>query len=118
MIQFRCWFCNRAFFKSDEFAGQRFQCTCGRRVKVPQYSGRSSKSLSFGEWLIEALVYGGLCATFAFGLSFVVISRAALFRGNFTPLLVITLSGFIGGALFGERALNYFGQKVRNRENR
>jgi hypothetical protein len=118
MIHFRCWFCNRTFLEPDEFVGRRFRCTCGRRAKVPRRSGRSSKSRSFGEWLIESLVYGGLCATFACGLSFFVISRAAFFRGNFTPLVVATLSGFVGGALFGERALNYFGQKVRNRESR
>jgi hypothetical protein len=118
MIQFRCWFCNRAFLEAPELAGQRFRCSCARLVKVPKRPGGWSKSRSLEDWVVETLVYGGLCATFAFALSFAVITRAALFRANFTPLIVATMTGLIAGALFGERALNYFGRKFRDRYKR
>jgi hypothetical protein len=114
MIHFRCWFCNRAFVKEPERTGQRFLCSCGRRAKVPKRPGGWSKSRSFEDWVVDTLVYGGLCATFALALSFTAIGRAVVLRGNFTPLIVAALTGLIAGALFGERALNYFGRKFRS----
>jgi hypothetical protein len=117
MILFHCWFCNRMFLEPPKRAGARFRCSCGRRVKVPKRSGGSSKIVAGADRLIEALVYGALCAAFALGFSFSAVSRSALFRANFTPLLVVTGGGFLVGALFGERALNYFGRKVRDRES-
>jgi hypothetical protein len=117
MIHFRCWFCNRVFMTAPERAGERFRCKCGHRAKVPRRSYGSSKIVAGGDRLVEALVYGGLCATMSVGLSFAAVSRAALLRENFNPLLVAGVGGFAAGALFGERALNYFGQKFRNRES-
>jgi hypothetical protein len=117
MIQFRCWFCNRAFLKPDEQAGKKFECGCGRRAKVPKRSGGSSKTRSLTDWIVETLIYGGACAVFAFGLSFVTITRVPFFRRDFTPVLVATLVGLFAGALFGERAINYIGQKLRDHEN-
>jgi hypothetical protein len=118
MIHFRCWFCNRGFMMSPERAGGKFRCGCGRSAKVPKRAYGSSKIILSGERLMEAVVYGLLCATFSLGLSFVAVSRAALFRANFTPLITVSLTGLIAGALFGERTLNYFGRKLRDRENR
>jgi len=117
MIQFRCWFCNRIYFKSAEQVGQRFRCSCRQRVRVPRRSGGSSKSLPLGEWLMEMLVYGGLCAVFAFVLSFTTLGRVPFLRRDYTPILFVTLLGLLAGAFLGERALNYLGQRLRDREN-
>lgn len=118
MIQFRCWFCNRGFYKPEEQAGTKFECSsCQRRNKVPRQSGGSSKTRSLTDWLLETLIYGGACAVFAFGLSFVIITRVPFFRRDFTPVIVATLAGLAAGAVFGERAINWIGQKLRDREN-
>jgi hypothetical protein len=117
VINFRCWFCNRAYTKPDDLARKRFACGCGRRVKVPKRSGGSSKTRSLTDWIVETLIYGGACAVFAFGLSFVIVARLPFFRRDFTPVIVGTLVGLVAGAIFGERAINYIGQKLRDREN-
>ena len=117
MIQFRCWFCNRGYWKPNEQAGNRFECGCGRRARVPYRSGGSSKSRSLTDWLLETLIYGGACAVFAFGLSFVIVTRLPFFARDFTPVIFATLTGLVAGAVFGERALNWVGQKLRDREN-
>ena len=117
MISFRCWFCNRAFVKPDEQIGGRFECGCGRRVKVPGRSGGSSKSFSLLDWLLEALIYGGAGAVIGFGLSVAILSRLIVFRRPADVIIAATALGFVAGTLFGERGVNWLGQKLRDREN-
>ena len=109
MILFRCWFCNRSYAKPDEQAGARFQCTCGRRVKVPRRAGGSSKTRSLTDWLLEALVYGGACALIGFALSIAIFARLPFVRRPAEVIAAFTL--------FGERGINWLGQKLRDREN-
>ncbi|AWM40267.1 hypothetical protein GobsT_12730 [Gemmata obscuriglobus] len=117
MIHFRCWFCNRAFVKPDEQVGARFECGCGRRVKVPKRSGGASRSLSPLDRLLEALVYGGAGALIGFALSVAVLSRLVVFRRPAEVIAAATVLGFVTGTVFGERGINWLGQKLRDREN-
>jgi xanthosine utilization system XapX-like protein len=117
MIQFRCWFCNRAYLKPDDAAGTKFECGCGRRVKVPRRSGGSSKVRSPTDWLVESLVYGGAGALIGFVLSIAIFSRIPLVRRPAEVTLAATAFGLLVGVLFGERGINWIGQKLRDREN-
>lgn len=117
MIQFRCWFCNRAYLKPDAQAGARFECGCGRRAKVPGRSGGSSKVRSPLDWLVESLVYGGAGAVIGFVLSIAVFSRIPLVRRPLEVTLAVTAVGLLVGVLFGERGINWLGQKLRDRQN-
>ena len=117
MIQFRCWFCNRAYVKPDEAAGARFACGCGRRAKVPRWSGGSSKVRSLTDWLLETLIYGGAGALIGFVLSLAVFARVPLVRRPAEVTVALTAFGLLAGALFGERGINWIGQKLRDRES-
>lgn len=117
MIQFRCWFCNRAYLKPAEAARSRFRCGCGRRVRVPRRSGGSSKARSPLDWLIESVVYGGAGALIGFVLAVAIFSRIPLLRRPLEVTIAATALGFLAGALFGERGINWLGQKLRDREN-
>ncbi len=117
MIQFRCWFCNRGYYKPDDQAGTKFECGCGRHVKVPKRSGGSSKAHSLLDWLVESLVYGGAGALIGFVLSIAIFSRIPLVRKPTEVTLAMTAAGLLAGALFGERGINWIGRKLRDREN-
>ena len=117
MITFRCWFCNRAYLKPDDQRGARFACGCGRRVKVPKRSGGSSKAFSPTDWLLEALIYGGAGGLIGFALSVAILSRLWVFRRPTEVIVAATVFGFVVGTAFGERGINWIGQKLRDREN-
>ncbi len=117
MILFRCWFCNRSYAKPDDQVGVRFACGCGRRVKVPKRSGGPSKALSLTDWLLESLVYGGACGLIGFALSIAIFARLPFVRRPVEIVAAFTLFGFAVGTLFGERGVNWIGQKLRDREN-
>ena len=117
MIQFRCWFCNRAYLKPDELIGKRFACGCKRRVKVPKRSGGSSKVRSLLDWFVESLVYGGAGALIGFFLSVALFARIPLVRRPAEVTIAVTALGLLVGMLFGERGINWVGQKLRDREN-
>ena len=117
MIHFRCWYCKRAIVRPEEQAGSRFACSCGRRAKVPRRSGGSSKVRSLTDWFVEALVYGGAGALVGFALSVAIFSRIPLFRRPIEVTIAMTAFGLLVGTLFGERGINWLGQKLRDREN-
>ena len=117
MIHFRCWFCNRAYSKPEDHARTRFACGCGLRVKVPARSGGSSKTRSVTDWLLEALIYGGACALIGFVLSTAIFARIPLVRRPAEVTIAMTVFGLLVGAVFGERGINWLGQKLRDREN-
>lgn len=117
MIAFRCWFCNRAYARPDDVVGMRFECGCGRRVKVPKRSNGSSKVRSPLDWLVESVVYGGAGALIGFVLSIAIFARIPLVRRPSEVTLALTAFGLLLGVLFGERGINWIGQKFRDREN-
>ncbi len=117
MISFRCWFCNRGFYKPDELVRQRFVCSCGQRVKVPKRSGGSSKAFSLADWFVESLVYGGAGALLGFLLCIAIVPRVPLVRRPVELTIAMTLFGLLAGMIFGERGINWIGQKIRDREN-
>ncbi len=116
MIQFRCWYCNRTHVRPDEHVGQRFACGCGRRAKVPKRSGGSSKVRSPLDWVIESVVYGGTGALIGFVLAIAIFARIPLVRRPLEVTIALTVFGLLAGALFGERGINWLGQKLRDRE--
>jgi hypothetical protein len=117
VIQFRCWFCHRAYVRPDEQARTHFECSCGRRAKVPKRSGGSSKVHSLLDWLVESAVYGGAGALIGFVLAIAIFSRIPLVRRPSEVTIAFTAFGLLAGALFGERGINWIGQKLRDREN-
>jgi hypothetical protein len=67
---------------------------------------------------LEALVYGGVGALVGFTLSVMIFTRIPLFRRPIEVTLALTAFGLVVGTLFGERGINWIGQKLRDRENR
>jgi hypothetical protein len=117
MIRYRCWFCNRAYLTPFARAGTRFRCSCGRPVRVPRRSGRSSKGFSLGDWLIESLVYGAAGALIGFGLWFAIFGRVPVVRRRSELLIGLTVAGLLAGVLFGERGIDWLGRRLRDRES-
>jgi hypothetical protein len=119
LIKFRCWYCNRRYSMSDERIGNRFTCSCERELRVPKRSGGRCRVKSPVDWLVEAVVYGGGGALLGFGLSMLILSRWRGVAGlEWTGWLVAghTLFGFLIGALGGERAIDWLGRSIRDRE--
>jgi hypothetical protein len=123
MIQFRCWYCNRRFAKSEDQIGQSLVCSCKQRLRVPKKSGGSSRNRTVGEWAIEFAVYGGGGGILGFFLAIVILSQMARFRfglgiGGWGLVLTLTAIGLILGGFGGERGINWIGRQIRNREDR
>ena len=121
MIQFRCWYCNRRYSKSEQQVGQRLTCSCERLLRVPKRSGGYCRVKSAVDWLVEAIVYGGAGALLGFGLAVLFLSQGRGFAmSGLSWVLVagLTLLGFLAGLLGGESGINWVGQLIRDRENR
>jgi|GEM_PF-2778380 len=118
MIEFRCWFCHRKYLVSEDKIGKRRICSCGRRINVPRFDGGSSRARTLGEWLIEAIIYGG-------GLSLLCMAVACGLGGRgFNPrlvnvyfVLVCGAVGFLAGALGGETVIDWVGRRIRKWED-
>lgn len=117
MTPFRCWFCNKYYWVDDARRGERFACSCGRRVKVPRRPNGSSRARSATDWLVEMVVYGGCGGLLGFGLGLLILSRVPFIRyGRRELVLGLTLVGLMAGAVFGETGLNWVGRRIRARE--
>ncbi len=120
MIPFRCWYCNRRHAKPEQQVGQRFTCSCQRRLRVPKRSGGNCRVRAAVDWLVEALVYGGGGALLGFGLAVVILSQVRGFGTvelGWTLVPGLTLAGFLVGLLGGERGINWVGRLIRQSEN-
>ena len=118
MIGFRCWYCNKKYSVAEDRAGQRKPCTCGRRIKVPRYTGGSSRSRTASEFLVEAVVYGGGLGLLCMLLGFAAGSRA--FGPSPATVILVAgcgLGGFVVGALGGERVIDWVGRRIRGWED-
>src|SRR5262245_51741031 len=120
MIHFRCWYCGRSLAVADERRGERRECTCGRRLRVPGRSGGSSRARTAVDWLIEVVVYGGGGALLGLGLGLVLVAAAppyvlGLWR-RVAILGALTLFGLLLGTFGGEAGVNWLGRLIRERE--
>jgi hypothetical protein len=121
MIQFRCWYCNRRYLKSEEQTGQCFPCSCKHPLRVPKHNDGNCRVKNGTDRLVEAVVYGGGGGLLGFGLGVVILSQA---RGvmqyplGWFVVTGLTLFGFLGGLLGGEAGVNWVGQMIREREKR
>ncbi len=84
---------------------------------MPTRPNGSSKVRSPLDWLVEAVVYGGAGALLGFVLSVALFSRVPLVRRPTEVTVAMTAFGLLLGVLFGERGINWIGQKLRDREN-
>jgi hypothetical protein len=121
MIQFRCWYCNKRYAKSEDSVGRPFVCSCAHRLKVPKKSGGSSRNRSLTDWLIEIVVYGGGGGILGFLLAIVIISQTGRVRIGMpywgTGLILgLTLLGFLIGGFGGEKGINWIGRQIRRHE--
>ena len=120
MILFRCWFCNKHYSVADERVGQRFVCTCERRVRVPRRCRGDSRDKTLGDWVIEFFVYGGGGAFLGAGLGLVIAGQVYSRFGNLgvRPGLFIAglaAAGLLIGTLGGERGINWIGRRIRDK---
>jgi hypothetical protein len=121
MIYFSCWYCGRRYHRPVERRGERFECSCGRRNKVPRRNDGYSRAKSLLDWIVEAVVYGGAGALLGFAFAALVLSKFPLFRigqGRWDTIAAATIVGFLFGVIGGEAGINWIGRRIRDRENR
>jgi hypothetical protein len=121
MLSFRCWFCNKGYAVAERRIGERFRCSCERQLRVPKTDGGNSRTRTLTDWLVEAVVYGGGGAFLGCGLAVLLLSQFPYVpRPETTWLLVpaLTLVGLLGGLFGGERAINWIGRIIRQREDK
>jgi hypothetical protein len=121
MISFRCWFCNKGYAVAERRIGARLRCSCERYLRVPKVDGGDSRSRTFTDWLVETTVYGGAGAFLGCGFALLLVSQLRwLPRLESTWVLVptLTLLGFLVRLFGGERAVNWIGRLIRQREDR
>lgn len=117
MIEYRCWYCNKNYLVSESRIGERKRCTCSRWIKVPRYSGGSSRSRKFWEFVIEGTVYGGGLAIFCMMLAVLLGRRAfGLSPAYFWFIGGCGMFGFLAGLFGGERVIDWVGRRIRNWE--
>lgn len=116
MLLFRCWYCNKRYAMPEERIGQRLVCTCQRRLRVPRRAGASSRDRTVVDWCVEFAVYGGGGALLGFLLGVVILSRVRVTRYGWLLIVGLTAAGFLAGGLGGERAINWIGRMIRERE--
>jgi hypothetical protein len=88
-------------------------------VRVPRRDGGNSRVKTAADWLIEALVYGGGGALLGFGLAVLFLSQVRgfmMYQEEWVLVPALTLFGFLGGLLGGERGINWLGQFIRESE--
>jgi hypothetical protein len=120
MIRFRCWYCNKRYTVPEERFGERIDCTCERRVRVPRHNGGNCRVRTPLDWLVEALVYGGGGALLGLGLALLILALfrgAILIRVTWVLIPALTLLGFLAGLFGGERGINWIGRMIRDQEN-
>ncbi len=122
MIQFRCWYCNKAHAREEARVGERFACTCKNTLRVPRRSGGNCRVKTLTDRVIEALVYGGGGGLLGCGLGVLIASLTVrAFRTpllSWAPIAGLTLVGFLIGLFGGERGINWIGRRIRDVEGR
>lgn len=115
MIRFRCWKCHRKYSKADEKIGRTFTCSCTYTVRVPKVDNGNCRVKTLGDRLVEAIVCGGGCAFLGFCFAVVVLGRMQLFV-SWQFVAAWTIGGGLAGIVMGERAIDFIGDRIRERE--
>jgi len=124
MIQFRCWYCRKLYSVANHRVGERLTCTCTRPVRIPKYSGGSSRVRTIGDWLIEIVLCGGGGAFLGACLAVFILSRTTggavladvAVGWSLYVLVGLPLLGFVIGTFGGVRGIEWIGRKIRDRE--
>jgi cell division protein FtsX len=98
---------------------QRYDCSCGRTLKIPKRSGGSSRAWTATDYLVECFVYGGGGAIIGCALGVLIAMRLPVPVGKPTKYIVATFAvlGLLVGAVGGEPAINWIGRWLRDRED-
>jgi hypothetical protein len=117
MIEFRCWYCNRRFAKSEKRIGERFTCNCKRMLRVPKRNGGNCRVKTPVDWIVESVVYGGGGAFLGFGFAVLCVSRVPARAVHSIPIIAaLTVFGFFFGLFGGEPGINWIGRLIRGSE--
>lgn len=116
-IKFRCWNCNKQYWKPPDQKGRRFECSCGHTLKVPRRDNGRCRVKTAVDYLVEAVVYGGGGAVLGLGLGALLASRLWFVRSASEIIAITTAAGFLFGLLGGEAGVNLVGRLIRDREN-
>jgi hypothetical protein len=121
MINFRCWYCNRRYTKTEDRIGEQLTCSCERRLRVPARDGGNCRVRSLADWLVEAAVYGGGGALLGFGLAvlllrWVYVGSAMWLWYEWSLIAGLVLVGFLAGLFGGEAGVNWVGRMIRDHE--
>lgn len=119
MIQFRCWYCNKAFSMPEKRIGEELTCGCDRRLHVPKKSGGPCRVKTALDWVIEFTLYGGGGALLGLGLGILILTQlggGGLFMERWLMVAGLTVVGFLVGAFGGERGVNWIGGLIRGQE--
>jgi hypothetical protein len=90
-------------------------------LRIPKKSNGPSRDRSWGDFAIEAVVYGGGGALLGFLGAFVVLFQFQAIAFIRQPRLVIglcTLLGFLIGLFGGEAGINWIGRRMRDWQQR
>ncbi len=119
-IQFRCWYCHRAYSVPERRIGEELACGCQRRLRVPKQSGGPCRVKTALDWVIEITVYGFGGALLGLGLGVLIASQlprlAPTFPYGWVAIAGLGVLGFLIGAVGGERGINWIGRLIRDRE--
>jgi hypothetical protein len=116
-IRFRCWYCNRKHVAGWDQVGERRVCNCGERYRVPRRAGIARRDKRLLDWVLEFVIYGGGGGFLGGLFGVVILSRARTRSWEVMALVIGGLAcfGFLAGALFGERGINWLGEQFDSR---
>ncbi|HEY7308452.1 MAG TPA: hypothetical protein VH643_03720 [Gemmataceae bacterium] len=116
LIRFRCWYCNRKHVAGWDQVGVKRVCNCGERYRVPRNPGIAWRDKNVLDRLLEFAIYGSggafLCGLPA--LMILRLVRTCSFEAILLVLAAVLCFGFLIGALFGERGINWIGSLFRD----
>lgn len=120
MISFRCWYCDRRYSVAEHRIGERLQCGCKHRLRIPKRSGGRSRDRTLGESALEFTIYGLGGAVIGLVLGLIIV-RFGVTRVGGRGIAVgviagLSLLGFLIGGLGGEAGIDWIGRKLRDRE--
>ena len=105
---------------SEDRVGERRTCGgCQRVFRVPKRSDGNSRVRSLADWVIEFLLYGIGCGLLGFFLGLLIAIRSPL-RSRLVGGMIIagcTVGGLLIGVFFGDKALTYLKDHIRDKEN-
>jgi hypothetical protein len=109
MISFHCWHCAKSYAEDEGRIGERFTCTCKRRLCVPGESGGDCR-IPLLYRLKDAIFFGGTGAILGLLLAlgmFVGVPHFAMLNYSWVIFSALTLVGLLVGLFGGEKAVKW-----------